>query len=82
MTQNIYQLPLNFEQILALIRQLSETEKRQIVQELETEYRTSKLDCFLNEFQTDELSLEEITEEVELVRSQNYRKKSYVDSDR
>jgi hypothetical protein len=58
--QTQYQLPLSFEQILILIRQLSPSKKNQILQELEAERRTQKLDTFLQDFQTEELSLEDI----------------------
>ena len=75
-------LSLSFEQVLTLIRQFSETEKQKILQELQTEYRRNKLNHLLNEFQTDDLSFEEITQEVEIVRSQNYYNNIYVGSDR
>jgi len=39
MDKNTYQLPLNFEQILALVKQLPSTEKRKLTQELEKELR-------------------------------------------
>jgi hypothetical protein len=70
--QTLYQLPLSFEQILILIRQLSPSQKNQILQELEAERRTQKLDTFLQDFQTEELSLEDITAEVEAVRAEKY----------
>ena len=70
--QTLYQLPLSFEQILTLIRQLSPSQKNQILQELEAERRTQKLDTFLQDFQTEELSLEDITAEVEAVRAEKY----------
>jgi predicted DNA-binding protein YlxM (UPF0122 family) len=43
--------------------------------ELEKETLNNKLTELLEIFQTDELSLEEITEEVEIVHSQIYNKK-------
>ncbi|OKH19060.1 type II toxin-antitoxin system VapB15 family antitoxin [[Limnothrix rosea] IAM M-220] len=70
--QSLYQLPLTFEQILSLVRQLPATEKEQIRQELETERRTQQLENLMAAFQTDELTLEEITAEVEAVRATNY----------
>jgi len=57
---------------LILIRQLSPSQKNQILQELEAERRTQKLDTFLQDFQTEELSLEDITAEVEAVRAEKY----------
>ncbi|MCC5626917.1 type II toxin-antitoxin system VapB15 family antitoxin [Nostoc sphaeroides] len=75
MLQNIYQLPLTFEQILSLVKQLSDSEKLLLSKELEKETLNKKLTQLLEIFQTDELSLEEITEEVEIVRSQIYARK-------
>lgn len=70
MTTNIYQLPLNFEQILMLVKQLSESEKIKLGQELEKELRNQKLSQLLDAFRTNELSMEDITAEVETVREE------------
>ncbi|MEA5550243.1 hypothetical protein VB713_04470 [Anabaena cylindrica UHCC 0172] len=75
MLQNTYQLPLRFEQILTLVKQLSDSEKLLLSKELEKETLNHKLTELLEVFQTDELSLAEITEEVEIVRSQIYDRK-------
>jgi hypothetical protein len=75
MLQNTYQLPLTFEQILALVKQLPDSEKLLLSKELEKETLNQKLTHLLEIFQTDELSLEEINQEVELVRSQIYARK-------
>ncbi|MDP5016362.1 hypothetical protein FJR11_06720 [Anabaena sp. UHCC 0187] len=75
MLQNIYQLPLTFDQILSLVKQLSNSEKILLSKELEKETLNNKLTGLLEIFPTDELSLEEITEEVEIVRSQIYERK-------
>ncbi|WP_071190540.1 hypothetical protein [Trichormus sp. NMC-1] len=75
MLQNIYQLPLTFEQILTLVKQLSDSEKLLLSKKLEKETLNHKLTKLLEVFQTDELSLAEITEEVEIVRSQIYDRK-------
>ncbi|MBD2571105.1 hypothetical protein FJR38_05260 [Anabaena sp. UHCC 0253] len=75
MLQNTYQLPLTFEQILTLVKQLSDSEKLLLSKELEKETLNHKLTELLEVFQTDELSLAEITEEVEIVRSQIYDRK-------
>jgi predicted DNA-binding protein YlxM (UPF0122 family) len=72
MLQNTYQLPLTFDQILSLVKQLSNSEKLLLSKEIEKETLNNKLTELLEIFQTDELSLEEITEEVEIVRSQIY----------
>lgn len=76
MTQTQYQLSLNFEQVLTLVKQLPYPEKLLLSQELEKEVLNSKLTSILESFKTDELSLETITEEVEAVRSEIYARKS------
>ena len=78
MLQNTYQLPLTFDQILSLVKQLSNSEKLLLSKELEKETLNNKLTELLEIFQTDELSLEEITEEVEIVRSQIYNRKDQI----
>jgi hypothetical protein len=72
MTVKTYQLPLDFEQILNLVRQLPPLEKEQIRQELEKANREQKLNSFLTDFHTEEISLAEITAEVEAVRGEIY----------
>ncbi len=76
MTLANYQLSLNFEQILALVKQLPYPEKMQLSQELEKEVLNSKLTVLLESFRTDELSLETITQEVEAVRSEIHARKT------
>ncbi|MEG4853905.1 hypothetical protein QUB10_23835 [Microcoleus sp. B5-D4] len=76
MTLANYQLSLNFEQILALVKQLPYPEKLQLSQELEKEVLNSKLTVLLESFRTDELSLETITQEVEAVRSEIHARKT------
>ena len=72
MNQKTYQLTLNFDQILDLVKQLPESDKIQISKELEKETLNHKLTQLLETFKTDELSLETITEEVEEVRAEIY----------
>ncbi|MBP0030900.1 type II toxin-antitoxin system VapB15 family antitoxin [Roseofilum sp. Guam] len=76
MTSTQYQLSLNFEQVLTLVKQLPEPEKLQLSQELAKELLDSKLTALLESFQTDELSLDTITQEVEAVRSEIYAQQS------
>ncbi|HEY9302468.1 MAG TPA: hypothetical protein VIQ31_40115 [Phormidium sp.] len=76
MTLANYQLSLNFEQILALVKQLPYPEKLQLSQELEKEVLNSKLTALLESFRNDELSLETITQEVEAVRSEIHARKT------
>jgi hypothetical protein len=72
MTPNTYQLPLSFEQILTLVKQLPNPEKLKLSRELEKETRDRTLTQLLESFQTDELSLETIEAEVETVRAEFY----------
>ncbi|CCI18433.1 MAG: hypothetical protein EWV55_09460 [Microcystis viridis Mv_BB_P_19951000_S69] len=72
MNQKTYQLTLNFDQILDLVKQLPESDKIQLSKELEKETLNKKLTQLLETFKTDELSLETITEEVEEVRAEIY----------
>ena len=67
-----YQLSLDFEQILNLVRQLPSVEQEKIRHEIEKANREQKLNLFLADFHTDEISLAEITAEVEAVRSDFY----------
>ena len=76
MNQKTYQLTLNFDQILDLVKQLPESDKIQLSKELEKETLNHKLTQLLETFKTDELSLETITEEVEEVRAEIYRQQA------
>lgn len=76
MTSMKYQLALDFEQILSLVKQLPETEKIKLSEELSKELLDSKLTHLLATFKTDEISYETITQEVEAVRSEIYGKQS------
>jgi len=67
-----YQISLNFEQILELVQQLPLVDKLRLSQELEKETRDSKLTELLETFQTDELDLDTINQEVETVRAELY----------
>jgi hypothetical protein len=72
MNVQTYQLSLDFEQILNLVQQLPLVEQEKIRQEIERTNREQKLNSFLADFHTDEISLAEITAEVEAVRSDIY----------
>lgn len=78
MSNSVYQLSLNFEQILALVEQLPESEKIRLSQALEKDLREQKLTSLLQAFRTDALSLEEITEEVEAVRGERHAQQQNV----
>ncbi|NCQ93671.1 MAG: hypothetical protein GPJ19_24250 [Microcystis aeruginosa LG13-13] len=76
MNQKTYQLTLNFDQILDLVKQLPESDKIQLSKELEKETLNHKLTQLLETFKTGELSLETITEEVEEVRAEIYEQQA------
>jgi hypothetical protein len=67
---------LTFEQILTLVKQLSDSEKFLLSKELDKETLNTKLTELLEIFQTDDLSLEEI--EVEIVCSELYARKHLI----
>ncbi|MEM9299542.1 MAG: hypothetical protein AAGA64_14295 [Bacteroidota bacterium] len=67
---------LSFSQILELVRNLPGEQKIKISQELEKETIGSKLTELLTAFQTDKLSIEDITAEVEQVRQDLYDKRT------
>ncbi len=65
MNQNTYSLPISFEQILTLVKQLPHHQKLQLIKELEKETLNNRLTKLLETFETEEVSLETITEELE-----------------
>lgn len=67
---------LSFSQILELVRNLPGDQKIKISQELEKETIGSKLTELLSAFRTDQLSMDEITAEVEQVRQDLYDKRN------
>lgn len=66
------QVDLTFDQVLALVKQLPRQEKIMLTKELEKEGIETKLSGLLKTFQTEELDIETINEEVETVRQQIY----------
>ncbi|MEM6831248.1 MAG: hypothetical protein AAF551_12100 [Bacteroidota bacterium] len=69
-------LNLSFSQILELIRNLPGEQKIRISKELEKETIGSKLTELLDAFQTDKLSIDDITSEVEQVRQTIHDKRA------
>ena len=63
---------LSYNQILELARQLSDEDKLQLNRELSAEVRKIELQRLLQVFKNDEISLEEISSEVELERQARY----------
>lgn len=71
------QVDITFEQVLALVKQLPRKEKIKLTMELEKEGIETKLSGLLQNFQTKELSIDTINEEVEIVRQQIYEGKKH-----
>jgi hypothetical protein len=74
MKTGTYNIGLDFNQILDLIKQLPQKEKVRLTKELEREVINSKLSALLKSFRTDSLDQEIIDKEVELVRAELYAK--------
>jgi len=68
-------LTIDFEQLKSLITQCGIEEKTEIVRMLEKDTFPLRLNQFLSKIRTDDLSLEEITAEVEAVRKKRYSEK-------
>lgn len=65
-------ISIDFSQIKSVISQCNLEEKLELLQLLEKDTVSVRFKKFLNAVQTDELSLEDITNEVEAVRQANY----------
>lgn len=63
---------LGYNQVLDLIRQLSDEDKMKLSRELKAETRKIKLQHLLETFKNDEISLSDIDAEVESVRKERY----------
>ncbi|MDY6807065.1 MAG: hypothetical protein SXA11_25090 [Cyanobacteriota bacterium] len=63
---------MTFEQILTLVKQLPTPQKSILSKKLEKATLNTRLTELLNSFQTEDISLETITEEVEAVRAEIY----------
>ena len=68
-------LAIEFTQLKSLITQCNIEEKVEIVRLLEKETFPTRLNRLLAQFKTNELTLAEITEEVETVRQRRYNAK-------
>ncbi len=74
MKTGTYNIDLEFDQILDLVRQLSKKEKIRLSKELERDIIDTKLTALLKAFKTDDLDQETINKEVEIVRTELYAK--------
>ena len=66
-------LNLNLEQLISLIDQCNLEEKMLLIRRLEAETFETRFKRLLARLRTDELSLPDITQEVESVRQERYR---------
>ncbi|MGL5078566.1 MAG: type II toxin-antitoxin system VapB15 family antitoxin, partial [Waterburya sp.] len=67
MTQNTYQISLNFEQILELVKQLPQADQLRLSKELEKSTYDRRLTELLEAFKANEIDLETINQEAETV---------------
>jgi hypothetical protein len=72
MKTGTYNIDLDFDQILDLVKQLPRREKIRLSKELEKEIIETKLTSLLRAFKTDDLDQNIIKKEVEIVRTQVY----------
>ncbi len=68
-------LAIDFNQLKSLITQCGIEEKTEIIQMLEKDTFPLRFGRFLTKIRTDDLTLEEITAEVETVREKRHRAK-------
>lgn len=71
-------IELDKNQFLKILNNLDEGDKLEIYNELRKSLFLKRFNELLNTTKTDELTLEEITKEVESVRKQRYEKKRQV----
>jgi hypothetical protein len=74
MKTGTYNIDLEFEQILDLVRQLPKKEKLRLSKELERDIIDAKLTELLKAFKTDYLDQDTIDKEVDIVRAEIYAK--------
>ncbi len=68
-------LAIEFNQLKTLITQCGVEEKTEIIRMLEKDTFPHRFDRFLSKIRTDDLTIEEITAEVETVRGKRYSAK-------
>ncbi|RLD56131.1 MAG: hypothetical protein DRJ05_11795 [Bacteroidetes bacterium] len=72
MNTGTYQISLSYSQILNLVKQLPSREKLKLSKELAKETVDKRLSKLLNSFRTEDISEDEINNEVEKVRAELY----------
>jgi len=65
-------IELNKSQFLRIIKQLDDNDKFELFNELKKSLFLKRFNKLLNSTQTDELTIDEITNEVETIRKQRY----------
>jgi hypothetical protein len=70
----LYQVQLNFKQIVQIVKQLPVNDKIKLSKELEKDTINSKLTRLLKSFKTNELTEDIIDRECEIVREKLYTK--------
>ena len=75
MNNTSFKISLSYTQILDLVRQLPKKEKAKLSNELAKEAIDKRLSILLSSFKTDDLTEEEINQEVEKARTEIYAKK-------
>ncbi|MCK4358618.1 MAG: hypothetical protein KAW92_07715 [Candidatus Cloacimonetes bacterium] len=75
MKQKIYNIQVNYQQLISLIRQLKFEDKVNILKELKESTFKKRFKKLLDSLKTNKLPFDEITKEVEAVRAQRYEKR-------
>ena len=75
MRAETFKLSITYDQIMRLVKQLPAKEKVKLGREIAREVLDARFVKLLNSFKTDEISEEQINEEVEKVRAELYAKK-------
>jgi hypothetical protein len=70
-----YNISLTFDQIMHLVKQLPKKEKLQLSKELQKEAIDNKLTYLLEGFANDQITQDDIDQEVEAVRQERYDRK-------
>ena len=75
----VLQLNVEKNQFVSLLQTLNMSDKLEIYNTLRKSLLCDRMENLLNTFETDELSMEDITETLEIVRQERYEKgKQYV----
>lgn len=71
-------IELNKNQFLSIINQLDDNDKYELFNNLKKSLFLTRFNKLLNTTQTDELSIDEITNEVESIRKQRYEEGKHI----